>query len=189
MYKDKIYKFSKSFFDSVQIIIIAIAAVVIIYIGLGAPTTVEGSSMIPSLESGNIVITEKLTGYFGRYNRGDIVAFKVSEDKNYVKRIIGIAGDKVKFSDGKIEINGVTLKENYLTLDNQKFSSGQIIKENEEIIVPSDKYLMLGDNRNNSIDSRIIGFVDQNKIIGKAWCVLWPVNETHFFEHINYPGL
>jgi signal peptidase I len=187
--KNKLKKFSKSFFESLQVIITSLAVIVIITTTIGAPTTVIGSSMTPYLQTGDLLIAEKVSMTLGDLKRGDIVAFHATEDKDYIKRIIGIAGDRIRINQGQLYVNGISLNEPYITKDNKNILPGTFLEEDKEVTVPENTYFMLGDNRKDSLDSRYIGFVNRNKIIGKAWYVLWPFGDNKLVQHVSYPEL
>lgn len=125
------------------------------------PVVFEGISMLPTIADGDRMLIES---NFGELKRADIIVFKYPKDttKFYVKRIIGLPGEKVEIKEGVVFINGEPLKEEYV--DQLYNQSGDT---REEKIVPEGNYFVLGDNRDNSSDSRIWGTVDKNLIIGK----------------------
>jgi signal peptidase I len=159
---------------------------------------VEGSSMLPSLENDQYIIVNKLSyaqfdlgifdflpffdagddsthHLFGSPQRGDVVVFESSRtpDRDFIKRIIGEPGDKVDIHDGVVYINDEPLDEPYI--DAQTRCSG-----NCSWVVPEGHYFVLGDNRNNSSDSRssTVGMVPEEKIIGKTWFSYWPLSDV-----------
>ena len=140
------------------------------------PVIVSGDSMYPTLEDRDYLIISK-AAYFGSSSpeRGDIVIFDSgdAEDRLYCKRIIGIPGDTVEIKSGKVYLNGSPLSEPYLP-------EGTYTEEddtNGPVIVQEDEYFCLGDNREVSLDSRSIGCIEEDAIIGKAVLRLLPVNE------------
>lgn len=178
--------FSRSFFDSIQVVIVSLAVVVIIITFFAKPTVVSGSSMEPNLKTDDVIITEKLSEDFGSLKRGDIIAFHATTDKDFVKRIIGLPKDKLKIQNGKVYINGTILNEDYLSAENKDVIAGPIIKEGEEVIVPDNKFIALGDNRAVSYDSRYIGFVDKSQIIGRALVRIFPISKFEYFNSVKY---
>lgn len=156
--KDEIIEWIKSIGTSLIIALVLIT--------FARPTIVDGHSMNPTLEHYDVLVTNKLANL----TRGDIVVFRYDlEDKNLVKRVIAVEGDSVKITDGKVFINGIQLQEDYIK--EADFTSGDM-----ELIVPQDKYFVLGDNRNGSHDSRsiMVGPVDKDVVRGKAYFRLYP---------------
>jgi len=135
---------------------------------ISARIRVESVSMQPTLFAGNFVVVNKLSYRFGEPSRGDIIVFRYPPDPEldpYIKRVIGLPGEHVLVEDGKVYINGVRISEPYLKTQTQ---------QGGEWIVPQDGLFMMGDNRNNSSDSRAWGMVPLENVIGKAFMVYWP---------------
>jgi signal peptidase I len=127
--------------------------------------------MEPTLQAGNFVIVNKLSYQIGRPNRGDVIVFKYPPDPSqepYVKRVIGLPGDHIEIKTGKVLINGIQLSEPYLVGETQRGGEWQ---------VPANSLFVMGDNRNNSSDSRAWGMVPFDDVIGKALLVYWPPQE------------
>ncbi|MEA1940566.1 MAG: signal peptidase I, partial [Candidatus Caldatribacteriota bacterium] len=145
-----------------------IAFIIITFIG--QVTVVQGASMESTLHSRERLIANKIGYRFESPQRGEIIIFKppLNTKRNYIKRVIGIPGDKIKIVDGKVYLNDRELSEPYV-----KFRSYENIPT---ITVPEDSYFVLGDNRPNSSDSRYWGFVPRKNVIGKAWVIFWPLN-------------
>lgn len=171
-------------FDLVQTLVIAGAIFVVIYAFLFRPYQVNGRSMDPTFENGEYVLTNLIDVRFGKITRGDIVVFNapVDKEKDYIKRVIGIPGDKVKVSDGNVYINGNKLNQVFLT-PNLVTNPGTFLSENHEIEVPSGYYFVMGDNRGASSDSREWGFVSKEEIIGKSFLVYFPLNHFRIVSH------
>lgn len=131
---------------------------------------VEMSSMEPNLHNGQRLLVSKLTYKFGEPQRGDIIVFKPphidNPDKDYIKRIIGLPGETVEITNGVVYINGAPLEEPYIK-DPAKSSFAKRT-------IPEGEYFVLGDNRNNSNDSRSGWTVPLEDIVGKAWLSIWP---------------
>ena len=190
--RDKMGKFAKSFFESIQVIVIALAVVVLVYIFVASFNIVDGESMIPNFESGDLIIAEKITPNFGQLHRGDVIVFAAPEGKDYIKRIIGLPGEKVKVDNGKVYINGIPITENYLSDENKSFHGGQVYADGDEVSLPINNYYVMGDNRKNSRDSRDIGYIDKSKIKGRAWLIFWHQNKPEFNilkrpSYLEYP--
>lgn len=161
--------------DILQTVVLALAVFLIIYMFLFQPHQVRGQSMSPNFEDREYLLTDKISYRFGSPKRGDVIVFtappRPSED--FIKRIIGLPGETVMIKDGSLFINSKKLIENYLPQDLRTNTHG-FMQDGEQITLGSDEYFVLGDNRNNSSDSREWGPVKRNKIVGKAWFVYWP---------------
>ncbi|PSB10023.1 signal peptidase I [Pleurocapsa sp. CCALA 161] len=138
---------------------------------------IPSGSMLPTLQIDDRLVIDKISYDFSEPKRGDIVVFNptptLKQDNYYgafIKRVIGLPGDKVEIQNGRVSVNNIPLRENYL----EASSNYQWGPE----IVPAESYLVLGDNRNDSYDSRYWGFVPRNNIIGKAVFRFWPLNRV-----------
>lgn len=134
-------------------------------------TSVEGSSMEPSLSDGDQIIVENISYYFHNPERFDVVVFPTQEGVSYIKRVIGLPGEAVWIYDGQIYINGELLIEDY---GNESLEDPGVAAA--EVHLGEDEYFVLGDNRNASIDSRQVnvGTVHKDEIKGKAWFRFFP---------------
>ena len=131
---------------------------------------VEGTSMQPSLYNNQFVLVNKLAYLFHAPERGDVIVFHWPQDttKDLIKRVIGLPGDTIVITRDTVQVNGVVLKEPYIKeADNP---------QGARLVVPTNDYFVLGDNRPVSDDSRDWGYVPRSYIIGKAVLVYWPVN-------------
>ena len=151
------------------IISLGIAALVIIF--LYQPVKVEGTSMMPELNDQERIFINKFVYRLEPIQQGDIVVFHYPRDpdKSYIKRVIGVAGDRVRIAEGIVFVNGRPLDEPYVPLASTDFRSM------DEIVVPTGSYFVLGDHRNLSSDSRDFGPVSEKFIYGKAVFAYWPV--------------
>ena len=150
------------------IISLAISAFIIIF--LYQPVKVEGTSMMPSLQDQERIFVNKFVYRLEPIERGDIVVFRYPRDpsKSYIKRVIGMPGDRVEVDQGKVIVNGQTLVESYVPPEFRDQSSMPVH------MIPEGEYFVLGDHRNSSSDSRSWGFVGRDGIYGKAVLVYWP---------------
>lgn len=152
---------------------LAIALVVILFIY--QPVQVEGTSMMPSLEDRERIFISKFVYRLGieEIRRGDTVVFHFPVDprKSYIKRVIGVPGDRVRIQDGVVYVNGEPLQEEYLPAGYRDHSFM------EEVHVPPGRYFVLGDHRASSNDSRHWGFLPRGNIYGKAVFIYWPLEK------------
>lgn len=164
-----------SILEVVKVIAIVFIAAVIIRVFVFQPFVVEGSSMEPNYFNGEYLLIEKLSYRFGEPKRGDVVVFRYPNNPNinYIKRIIGLPGDNIRIEDGLVFINGQVLDEPYLA-DNVKTLIQGSLENAFEINVPSGHYLMLGDNRNQSSDSRDGWTVSEGYIVGRSAITVYP---------------
>ena len=179
--KDAGFALGAFILEFVQSIVLALSVFVIIYLFVAQPNEVNGTSMVPNFQDKEYLLTDKLSYRFGEPQRGDVVVFKAppsepcSEDEcEYIKRIIGLPGDRVKVMRGEVYVNGKKLDQYFLPKD---FSTqpGAYSLEGVEKLVPTDHYLCFGDNRNHSRDGREFGPVVKESIIGKAFFKYWPM--------------
>lgn len=153
------------------VIALGLAAFIILF--LYQPVKVEGTSMAPGLEDQERIFINKFVYNWEPIQRGDIVVFRYPRDpsKSYIKRVIGVAGDRVRIENGRVYVNGQALGEAYVPAGYLDASSYP------ETLVPAGSYFVLGDHRNMSNDSREFGSVEQKYIYGKAVFVYWPVEK------------
>lgn len=153
---------------------IALAILAFFIIFLYQPVKVEGTSMMPSLDDQERIFINKFVYRIEPIQRGDIVVFRYPRDpqKSFIKRVIGLAGDHVRITDGRVYVNGKLLIEDYVP---GAYEDG---RSYSEVIVPADSYYVLGDHRSLSNDSRDFGPVDSSYIYGKAVFGYWPVDKV-----------
>ena len=143
---------------------------------------VEGQSMEPNLHTDEYILVNKVDYLIHSPERGDVVVFKAvpagRPDSDFIKRIIGLPGDRVAVHGGGVYINGKRLQESYL--DSAHRPTYTFPSE----IVPPSEYFVLGDNRNNSFDSSkwLSTFLPRSDIIGKAWIAYWPPDDFSLFH-------
>jgi signal peptidase I len=167
-------------------IAIAVAIGLIIVNFVVQRTIVDGQSMEPTLQNADNLWVEKLTPKFGKLKYGDIVTVDVpekvgAERSPLIKRVIGVEDDKIEIKDGKLFLNGKEMHEGYIGGD-------ATISENpeyDEVTVPKGCVYVLGDNRENSRDSRSIGPVEVKKISGKAIFRFFPLNKIGPLKRVN----
>lgn len=144
---------------------------------VSARVRVDGSSMLPTLHDGEFVLVNKLAYRLGAPTRGDIIVFRSTTEANLdlIKRIVGVPGDKVMIGGGRVSVNGQTLDEPYINASPNY---------NGEWRVPDGSLFVLGDNRNDSSDSHMWGFLPEQNVIGKALLIYWPPPEWAMINHV-----
>ena len=162
-----------------------LGAVWLVITFVGQRTEVEGASMENTLHNGDNLIVDKLSYRFHDPERFDIIVFPFQFQDNtyYIKRIIGLPGETVQImDDGSIYINGEKLEENY---GMEVIKPETIGRAAEPIELGDDEYFVMGDNRNNSSDSRtdMVGNIKRENIIGKDWLRIWPVSDFGVLQH------
>ena len=173
----------KEIFSTIFYILLVLFGTWVLITFVGQRTSVSGSSMEPTLHHGNQLILDKLSYHFSEPERFDIIVFpfQYEEKTYYVKRIIGLPGETVQIDlSGNIYINGEILEEDY-GLEPINFPG----LAQEPITLGEDEYFVLGDNRNNSSDSRdpSVGNIKRDDIMGKAWVRIWPLNKFGVLKH------
>ena len=141
---------------------------------------VRGSSMEPSLYNGQYLVISRLTYWIHPPQRGDIIVFHPPNNPtdDYIKRVVGLPGERLVIGHGEIKVNGVPLEEPYI--DDPPTYSGEWELEESE-------YFVLGDNRSNSSDSHSWGELQQEDIIGKAWLCYWPPEQWGLVDQYTFP--
>jgi len=170
-----------------ETVLISLVLAIVLYLFIMTPHEVVGNSMHPTYKNGEFLMANKISYKFSEPQRGDVIIFKYSDTQDFIKRIIGIPGDKVMIKDGRIYINDKLLDESSYLEDTVVSNGGSYIHEGQTITVNENQYFVCGDNRTNSSDSREFGPVDVSKIKGKAWIVFFPFNEFRLVQHETYP--
>jgi signal peptidase I len=160
-----------------------IAALVVVFVV--QPVKVEGTSMLPRLHDGERIFVNKLI-YYDEYSwapkvdRGDIVVFWFPDDpsKSYIKRVVGLPGDTIEMRDGTVSVNGIQIDERYL---DPRLNVSP--KSQTPVYVRPNYYFVMGDNRDNSSDSRSWGLVPKKYVYGKALLRYWPLSAASVIHH------
>lgn len=170
------------FLDIIQTVTLALSVFVVIYLFLFQPHQVKGQSMSPSFLNQEFLLTDKISYRFHEPKRGEVVVFKAPETEacaeiecEYIKRIVGTPGEIIKIQNGKVFINDTILDESYLSPDSST-RAGHYLKEGVETKIPLGSYILLGDNRSQSRDSREFGPIERTAIIGRAFLRYWPLD-------------
>ena len=167
------------FLDILEVIVLAVGIFLVVYLLILKPHKIKGASMEPNFPDGEYILTQKVSYYKGDPQRGDVVVFKppISEDE-FIKRVIGLPGETVSLRNGKVLINDIELKEDYIKVST---NGGGFLSEGQQYLVPDGHYFVLGDNRPHSSDSRAWGPITKDSIkciqgcSGKAWLVYYPI--------------
>ncbi|MBU2236067.1 signal peptidase I [Patescibacteria group bacterium] len=170
-----------------KIIVISLAIIIPIRYYLIQPFYVKGASMEPTFHDYEYLIIDEISYRLNDPHRGDIIVLKDprNESQFFIKRIIGLPGETVTIKNGIVTItnttypSGIELDES-IYLDEAIYTSGSI-----DVELDADKYYVMGDNRGSSLDSRIIGPIGEENIVGRAWIRAWPFNKL---THFNLPG-
>ncbi|MFH5183095.1 signal peptidase I [Paenibacillus sp. TAB 01] len=162
-----------------------IAAVLVFFIRwlIFAPFIVEGPSMEPNFYTSERLIVNKIIYSIHKPQHGEVVVFHATKDKDYIKRVIALPGETVKVDGDKVYVNGQLVDETYLKKaldDAAKKGIPYNTRNFPEKTVPEGAVFVMGDNRSNSQDSRDIGFVKYDQIVGRADLIFWPFDKISF---------
>ncbi|WP_453990557.1 signal peptidase I [Bacillus nitroreducens] len=144
---------------------------------------VEGESMMPTLEDGNLLMVNKIGIKLGELDRFDIVVFHKNKEEDFVKRVIGLPGDHIEYQDDVLYVNGKAVSEPFLDSFKKELFIGQLTGDftleevTGESTVPEDQLFVIGDNRLDSWDSRHFGFVKMDQVVGKVNIKYWPFDK------------
>ncbi|KZE38178.1 S26 family signal peptidase [Bhargavaea cecembensis] len=171
-----------------KVLLIAFGLAAIIRYFLFTPIVVDGESMMPTLEDGDKMIVNKIGYTIGEPERFDIVVFHAPEQKDYIKRVIGLPGDHIEYRDDQLFINGEAYDEPYLDEYKEAVTDGTLTEDftlEDKIqreTVPEGHVFVMGDNRRFSKDSRHIGVIPFDEIIGSTSLIFWPMEDMGFVK-------
>ncbi len=179
----------------IKALVIAVVLVFLIRQFLFSPFIVDGPSMEPNFETGERLIVNKILYAIREPEFGEVVVFDVPEQgRKFIKRVIGVSGDTIRLEGDDLYINEQKIEEPYIKeaieaahAEGKLYNSGPNFPNAnvQEATVPEGMILALGDNRGNSSDSRDIGFVTDDEIVGRADIIFWPLNKLEFIKHWN----
>ncbi len=184
----------KEIVEWIKALVIAVVLVFLIRQFLLSPFIVDGESMMPNFETGERLIVNKMIYAIREPKFGEVVVFDVPEqNRKFIKRVIGVPGDQIRIEGDDLYINDVKVDEPYIkeaieaahargelyNAKGENYPNAQFT----EMTVPENSIFALGDNRSNSTDSRMIGFVSDKEIVGRADLIFWPLNKLEFIKH------
>lgn len=163
--------------DVVEVFVISMSVFIIIYLFLVQPHQVKGQSMHPTFKDKEYLLTDKVSYKRRDPIRGEVVVFKspVNESFDFIKRVIAGPGDRLLIENGEVYLNGERLVEPYLS-DDYTTKGGRFIRDGVTFSVPPGTWVMMGDNRGHSSDSREWGPVPLENFVGRGFVRYWPVN-------------
>ena len=180
--EEKEFSWAREILGTAAYLLVVVALTFLFVQFVGQRTHVNGDSMNVTLEDGDNLIVDKLSYRFSDPKRYDIIVFpyQYQEKTYYIKRIIGMPGETVQVIDGMVYVDGEMLDETY-GMEMMQYAG----VASEPITLGEDEYFVLGDNRNNSSDSRdpSVGNIQEDQIIGKAFLRIWPLNKIGILSH------
>lgn len=192
-HKRKIQEDNSSSFGSfvleiIKIVIICLAIIIPLRFFLIQPFFVKGESMEPNFSDRQYLIIDQISYRFTEADRGDVVVFRYPLDPSqfYIKRIVGLPGERVEVDDGQITVFNDENKEG-IVLDESYIPSTIETPGDVDYKLGDEEYFVLGDNRNASSDSRVWGALSKKYIVGKAWVRVFPVSKAQAFTAPEYP--
>lgn len=160
----------KKFIKELIPYVVIVVVVVLVRTFIATPVIVSGDSMVPTLEDKQLLLLNKINYRFNDIKRFDIVVINIDK-KEIIKRVIGLPGEEILYRSNTLYVDGHEIENEY-NFDTEDFSLKTICNC---VRIPDDKYLVLGDNRAVSADSRIIGLIDRKDIAGSVDFSLWPI--------------
>lgn len=183
---DSVKSFFLFLFDLAKIVLISLLIIIPIRTFVVQPFFVRGQSMEPTFSSGDYLIVDQLSYYLRQPKRGEVVIFRNPQNKSqfYIKRLIGLPGERVQIDGGKVTIYNSEHPEGFSLAEKRYLNdvtNGDINTELE-----ADQYYLLGDNRDRSFDSRKIGPINEERLVGRVVFRAWPLNKARAIQHPQY---
>lgn len=187
MWKFKLRKGGVAILDALEPVVLAFAIFMMVYLFLFQPHKVDGRSMYPNLHDKEYILTDKVTYRRRDPQRGDVIVFHAPPPHNsdFIKRVVGMPGETVMVQGGYVFVNGVRLEEIYLPNDYET-SEKAFLREGVPYKIPADYFVVFGDNRDFSSDSREWGPISEKSIVGRAWIKYWPATRFGLIKHEKY---
>ena len=170
--------------DFLKIVLIAVVIIIPIRYFVFQPFIVSGASMEPNFHNGQYLIIDELSYYLSEPKRGQVVVMRYPRDRQqyFIKRVIGLPGEKIEIDSGHVLINGQALTEFYLESQNLTFPHSEgVVSTKKSLTLGANQYFMMGDNRGASSDSRDWGPLDRKDMVGKVLLRVLPVNQLQIF--------
>jgi len=185
-------KFGEIFLDIIETVVIALSIFLVVYLFFMQPHQVNGQSMVPNFQSGEYVLTDKVSYKMRNPERGEVVVFHAPPGANcpegtgcdFIKRILAVPGETVEVRNNQIIVNGQPLNEVYIPEDFE--TQAGAFTANRVVTMGPDEYFTVGDNRSYSSDSRAWGPVPKTEIVGRAFFRYWPPDSMGFLEAAQY---
>ena len=175
----------KSFMKEWGSYIIIVIAIILLRSYIITPVIVRGDSMYDTLEDGEVLILSKISYRIHDIKRFDVLVIKDKNREYIIKRVIGLPGDTIEYKDDVLYINGKEYKKRFTKDKTEDFTLEDICKINDDDCdgtIPDDMYLVLGDNRDVSADSRVKGLIKKDQIIGKTIFRIWPLTRLNIVK-------
>ena len=182
-------------FEIVETIVLTLILFWVIQSFVAQPFQVRQFSMQDTIQDGQFVLVDRLTPHFDPYHRGDIVVFtppanaESQDHEPFIKRVIGVAGDRVEIRDGKVLVNGIAIDEPYV------YAAGGVAQPTrpdgglDTWTIAAGQLFVMGDHRARSSDSRVFGPIDVSAVIGRAWLRYWPLADLAILPTFRHPEL
>ena len=192
-----LHSLGEFFLDTIETVVIAFSIFLVVYLFFMQPHQVNGQSMVPTFQSGEYLLTDKVSYKVGEPQRGDIVVFHAPEAANcpkgtgcdFIKRIIGLPGETVSLQNSTYFINGQPLTEPYIPVEYQTLPGDFFKTQGNTYTLALGEYFVSGDNRPYSSDSRAWGPITKNEIVGRGFIRYWPLNVVGLVEKTTYEDL
>lgn len=174
--------------ETIKIVVVSLVVIIAVRSYVMQPFFVSGKSMEPNFHDGDYLIVDEISYRIGEPRRGDVIVFQYPKNPKefFIKRIVGLPGERVEIKDSKIIIYNNENQEGLAIDENIYIPAGVATSGDVNVILKSDEYYVLGDNRNASADSRIWGVLEEHFIVGRAWVRAWPVDDFMVFEGMEY---
>ncbi len=180
------------FLDSLQALVFAFSIFALTYFFIAQPNKVKGHSMMPTFHNSDLLLTEKISYRFHPPQRGDVIIFKAPPSEpcaidqcEYIKRVIGLPGETIELHQGHVYINRHLFKESYLASDINT-TGEEFLRDDVPFTIPPGHYMVFGDNRPHSRDSRAFGPIAVTRIVGRAIFRYWPLNRVQVIKRPSY---
>ncbi|MED3804336.1 signal peptidase I [Lysinibacillus xylanilyticus] len=184
----KLIKQKNETWEWIKALLIAFTIAFLIRFFLFTPVMVDGKSMDPTLHDKERMMVNKFSYKIGEPQRYDLVVFHATEEKDYIKRVIALPGEHIAYKNDELYINGKIMDEPYLEARKKELFKGEGTLTEDftledtigETKIPEGYVFVMGDNRRNSLDSRIIGLVPIEEIVGKTNVIYWPLDKFRY---------